>query len=476
MEHVETSGTVPTARAGAIRRDPAHSDSHGEAGFLTPLTSIRFFAAMHILLFHLVAMLAMASPGRDPTASAALPDWQQALFRFFGLGYCSTSLFFLLSGFILTYLYVGPDGRQTVSNRSFQVARLSRIYPLHLVAMLVVAPGAYLLLKDPVMAAFMKPSFFGMPLSAEAFLVISGVFCATLTQAWIPDMALSWNFTTWALSVVVFFYLVFPLLVKGIARLNRAGMWVLLALAPVVSLIPSMILLAFSGPAPTTPEDWGQQQVPRFWSELVMRNPLLWLPHFLMGMMLARLFNITRHDGAWKTGPGRWPVALGDVTALVCLTLFFLPDEQIARLLFLGGRSPHPVLRHGLLAPLYLVTIHDLAVGRGLLARLLSGRVLRRLGEASFSVFILQGPMMWLSMMVFRTPRDHFLLWTASVTLATVAVSLVSVRYFEKPVARWLRRKLDRPVPLVGIIGSSPVGVPHLPAGTCVTDGRLSSG
>ncbi len=468
MDPVETASTAPLVRATLIRRDAGGSDN-GEAALLTPLTSIRFFAAMHIFLFHMLGVLALRSPGTDPGSSEANPEWQQILYRFFGHGYCSTSLFFLLSGFILTYLYVGPDGRQTVSNRSFWVARLARIYPLHLLAMLVVAPFAYLMLIAPTMPAFMKPSFLGTPLSPEAFMAISGVFCATLTQAWIPDMALSWNFTTWALSVVVFFYLVFPPLVKGVARLNRRGMWVALILAPVISLIPSMILLAHSGPAPKTPEDWAR--MPRLWSEVVMRNPLLWLPHFFMGMLLARLFNITRYDGAWRKGPGRWPVSLGDGAALVCLTLFFLKDDQIAQLLFLGDRSPHPLIRHGLLAPLYLVMMYDLAVGRGLLARLLSGRVLHRLGEASFAIFILQGPMMALDAMIFRFSRDYFLLRTAGVTLATVAISLLSVRFFEKPVARWLRRKLDRPAaPDTGL----PVGPPHLPVGTRVADGRLS--
>jgi peptidoglycan/LPS O-acetylase OafA/YrhL len=464
MGHVDPVGTAPTARVGEIRRDAGHAGNR-EAAHLTPLTSIRFFAALHIFLFHALAVLGAAGPD----ALQALPQWQQALLRFIGHGYCSTSLFFLLSGFILTYLYVGPDGRQTVSNRSFWVARLARIYPLHLLAMLVVAPGAYLMLKDPVMGAYLKPSFLGVTISPEAFMAISGFFCATLTQAWIPDMALSWNFTTWALSVVVFFYLVFPPLVKGIARLGRTGKWALLALAPVASLTPSLILLALSGPAPRTAEEWAQ--MPRFWSEFVMRSPLLWLPHFLMGMLLTRLFNITRHEGAWRKGPGRWPVALGDVTALVCLTLFFLKDEQVAHLLLLGDRSPHPILRHGLLAPLYLATIHDLALGRGLLARLLSGWVLRRLGEASFSIFILQGPMMMIDGMVFGPSRDHVLPRTVGVTLATVALSLVSVRFFEKPVARWLRRKLDHPTPPGA---NRPVDAPPFSSETRAADDRLS--
>jgi hypothetical protein len=55
-----------------------------------------------------------------------------------------------------------------------------------------------------------------------------------------------------------------------------------------------------------------------------MRNPLLWLPHFMMGMLLARIFNITRYDRS--RGPSLNPrrISWGDAAALILLVIFLL--------------------------------------------------------------------------------------------------------------------------------------------------------
>ena len=99
------------------------------------------------------------------------------------------------------------------------------------------------------------------------------------------------------------------------------------------------------------------------------------------------------------------------------------------------------MLRHGLLAPLYLVIIYDLAHGRGLLARVLALPGLRPLGDASFSIFVLQLP---IGLIVLGTATAMQLPSFLSVPMAisiVVAVSLLSTNYLEKPVSRWLRAK-----------------------------------
>jgi peptidoglycan/LPS O-acetylase OafA/YrhL len=424
MSQVQGHSDAPLAPAAPVIELVGPNPRGIKKALLTPLTSIRFFAALHIFFFHIHAFYQL-----DPQAAGyfifdEMPNW---MIRFLQHGSCSTSLFFLLSGFILTYMYVDSHGRQTVGYREFWIARLTRIYPLHMVGMILVFPVAVMYgLQWP------NPLFFGIPIPPAAFVAIGGVLSVTLTQAWFPEYALTWNFPTWALSTVVFFYLVFPPMVKFLARLDHGTKWALLALAPVVSLIPSIIYLSIVS----------EERSLSFWNEFIMRNPLLWLPHFMMGMLLARIFNITRYDRS--RGPGLNPrrISWGDAAALILLVIFLLKDEFIAKLLLMGEVSPHLILRHGLLAPLFLVVIYDLANNRGVMARLFSLPGLRQLGEASFSMFILQFPVLILGSIVFQNSQVDSLVRLIVVIILTIVISLLSIMVFEKPVTRWLRRKM----------------------------------
>jgi peptidoglycan/LPS O-acetylase OafA/YrhL len=431
------AGAPPAPAAAPVRAAP------GDAGkpVLTPLTSIRFFAALHLLLFHGLGYVVHESGG--PAALQEIPGWAV---RFMEHGYYSTGLFFLLSGFILTYLYVDTAGRQTVGSRRFWVARLTRIYPLHITVLVLLTP---LVIHRPY-AGLMQPTLFGLPIPTWAGIAVGGVLSAALMQAWFPEYALSWNYPTWALSVVVFFYLMFPPLVRLLGRLGRGATWALLAAAPFLALAPPAVYLAAVGGSggPTPGEAF-----PTFWGEMVARNPLVWLPHFFMGMLLARVFTITRFNPAWAPGPARWRLSWGDaVVALLLPALFLLDDEAVSQLVHF---PPYLVLRHGLLAPLYLVLVYDLANNRGVTARLLSLPGLKRLGDASFSMFVLQVPTLVLTGVLFGKVPMHPLVRLALKAACTVAVSLLSVALFEKPVARWLRKRLferrrTRPPPGLG--------------------------
>lgn len=397
---------------------PADSAKPTPPVVLTPLTSIRFFAALHIFLFHLQAM---APQSKHLGVFASMHPVAARLLR---RGYCSTSLFFLISGFILAYLYIDPQGQMSVSKRRFWVARFARVYPLHLLLLAVLAP---------IVIGF--ASMFGM---TTGDLVASGLLSAALLQAWVPMYALSWNFATWALSAVAFFYVAFPWFVQRLRRMSARQMTGWLIALPIVSLVPTIVFLILD-PDQNYPIATGNPMAP-FWREFVMRTPLFWLPHFAMGMLLARRFRISRYEHAWRPQTSGSLVSWGDGSFLVLLLIaLFLTHVPLPT----GDwvEVPNLILRHGTLAPLYYVLLYDLARNRGLLSRLLSLPALRVLGDASFSIF------MWQLLAMVALPPTAAAVglgpWTGllAIVAVTVGVSLLSANLAEKPVSAWLRNQ-----------------------------------
>jgi peptidoglycan/LPS O-acetylase OafA/YrhL len=82
------------------------------------LTSLRFFAAAMIVVFHSVNAFRICDNSKIPF------PLQQGV-----------SFFFVLSGFILTYVYPSLSGGHRI--RDFYVARIARIWPVHFVAFLL---------------------------------------------------------------------------------------------------------------------------------------------------------------------------------------------------------------------------------------------------------------------------------------------------------------------------------------------------
>jgi hypothetical protein len=99
---------------------------------------------------------------------------------------------------------------------------------------------------------------------------------------------------------------------------------------------------------------------------------------------------------------------------------------------------PYVPLRHGLLAPLTLFVIADLARGRGLLGRLFTRRGFGRLSEASFSLFSLQMPAgVWFCIAVLSAPRG-----TTAQLLGMIAGTLLLSVVWAEAVQRSLIERL----------------------------------
>jgi peptidoglycan/LPS O-acetylase OafA/YrhL len=174
----QNAATTSTNEDGSLRRvlrPPFYS-----------LTSTRFFAAFYVLVFHFASR-----PARQAGAPATVT-------RFLSNGHMGVPFFLILSGFILSYSYLGQL-RFGGERRRFWEARFCRVYPVYLLSLLIDWP-------------------FRGQMTASATIAV-----LTATQAWNPanGLAQMWNFPAWTLSVEAFFYLCFPLLLPACAKLQR---------------------------------------------------------------------------------------------------------------------------------------------------------------------------------------------------------------------------------------------------------------
>ena len=104
---------------------------------LIGLELLRFLAAACVLVWHYQHFMFV---GHDETAWDAnrLP-FRYLFAPFYSYGYSGVELFWCISGFILTWKYGALIGRTGLSFGRFALLRLSRLYPLHIATLLIVA-------------------------------------------------------------------------------------------------------------------------------------------------------------------------------------------------------------------------------------------------------------------------------------------------------------------------------------------------
>ena len=162
---------------------------------LDSLTSLRWWAALAVFFFHIRNLVPLPAP-----------IGEIARYGNFGVAF-----FFILSGFVLTWSW-----RPTVGIGTFYWRRFARIYPLHIVTLLIAIPVFYSLSPDPAQT-WVKPL-------DVAVLVL----CVLLLQGWSRDPAVLFagNPAAWTLTAEMFFYAAHPFLSRVLRVLSsRAALW-----------------------------------------------------------------------------------------------------------------------------------------------------------------------------------------------------------------------------------------------------------
>jgi peptidoglycan/LPS O-acetylase OafA/YrhL len=213
---------------------------------LKALTSLRFWAALWVLLFHYRAYLGVEAIG-----------W-----GILDKGYLAVDFFFMLSGFILAHVYRGQLQTGTYSHSSFVLKRLARIYPMHIVTLAAfIAIGV---LAPIVHVQVASPERFELTRLPAAIL---------LMQAWVGSGE-QFNFPSWSISAEFFAYLCFPF-VMALARWPR----VMLITGIVAVFGWYVVAIPVAGDVSTCLKDWKLMRI---------------MPEFLLGAGLREVMGLVR--------------------------------------------------------------------------------------------------------------------------------------------------------------------------------------
>lgn len=342
---------------------------------LRPLTSARGIAAWYVVLYHIRL-----------SAAGSLPP---GVIDFFAKGYLAVDFFFVLSGFVIWLNYgqlLGQHGARAVPH--FLWRRLSRVYPLHLLMLLVAVAFAIACLATGR----------GMP---DDYAWSTLPFHLLLMQNW-GFLPLGWNVPAWSISCELGAYLIFPLLM-AFTDWRRTSTPVLLA---IVALLMGGLFALFSA--------MGKQALG---NDIALLGLPRCLFEFAMGTIVAALWL------RWREAPKR-PAIIAAASSLAGLAAWFagvpetlaLPFTFVALLMLLAltseGRNP------------------------------MKGRVIHWFGEISYATYLAHSLLYLFFKIVFVSDVDNVPLPVLGVFLLIVlGVSAILYHGFELPAQKWMNRR-----------------------------------
>lgn len=353
-------------------------------------TSLRGVAALIVVLVHF----------RSFFHSSIYPDETWFLYK----GYLWVDFFFILSGFILSYIYgLEQPARRTLSDITrYLIARFARIYPLHFISLLVI----FLFFTMISLVSWNKTGVFCCLFDGSLRDVESLIANLFLVHAWGMFNSVTWNLPSWSLSTEFFCYLIFAALLAMEGPVRKLA---LLGL--------SCIVLLYYGFSLATSID-------------VDDNFRLSIIRAASAFSIGILLFLGRHM----------------ISDLSSKWLTFLQISAIAALLSSLHYGVADVISIALMALIVLLTWED----RGWVCHWLGARYLHAIGIYSYSIymwhylikFIAQEDWEAYTGLALQSSATGSIIFVMFLTFMVIPISIWSYRSLEMPARKWVNLRL----------------------------------
>lgn len=347
---------------------------------LPVLTSLRFWAAYAGVTFHYTNI---ALDSIDKELFKSLPVISKL--------YLGVDFFFILSGFILTHVYLKKIVNGNFSYYDFYLKRIGRIYPVFFFAFLL---------------TIFELNFFhwiGFTTKPEQVNLVNFTMYLLCIHAWAEFQIPHFNPPSWSISAEWFAYILFPFLIAAIIKIRLR--YVILFVSILFIFLWWFALQYLGSPLTRLDFDYGSLRI---------------LPEFLFGIclyLLGQRYSLSFYNIKW--------FAL--LVVVMFVPLFFLMPDYIT-LIILG-----------------LIILTGAEQGRQNYEWAASKKDALYLGEISYSVYLLHIPLLEIALSIATGAKFS---GTTSLALfficfaLVVPLSMLSYKYIEHPCRSFVTEKL----------------------------------
>jgi peptidoglycan/LPS O-acetylase OafA/YrhL len=201
---------------------------------LLGLEALRFLAALAVLLWHYVHFAYVADKPVDLVRDQ-LPLYD-LLRPFYEAGKYGVWVFWCISGFIFFWKYRDAISDRSMRGWTFLVYRLSRLYPLHFVTLLIVALLQAIYLR--------QQGYFFVYQANDLQHFLLQIFMAS---DWIAQDSNSFNGPIWSISVEVLVYIVFFLMLRFVTKSPWLNLVVIAVCLNVNSQVAACLAFFYAG-------------------------------------------------------------------------------------------------------------------------------------------------------------------------------------------------------------------------------------
>jgi peptidoglycan/LPS O-acetylase OafA/YrhL len=276
------------------------------------------------------------------------------------------SVFFVMSGFLLTAGQL-DKGMATPSLASLECLRfawgkIKKLYPLYIITLLPI-------LALDIYNAVSGASDFGT-------IIKELVLSALLIQSWFPAHSMAFNGVAWYLSTAFFLYFCFPCIMSCVSKYHgKKPAYIAIALLLIgeaalsclAQVLPRIVPFLFSSVADGDFATW-----------FTYIFPVFRLIDFSLGCNLGYIF-VNRNKEEKKSV----------ITAIdISTAVFFVISVATYRLTDkLPGSDAY---KHTLIfSPFAMLCVYCFALGKGILPKLLTGKITVRFGDISSSFYLI---------------------------------------------------------------------------------------